>query len=391
MDNNYLQDLINEAKKREGGLILNSGNVPEVVVLTVEKYNALVSNGRFQIKSEVQNSNTITQINNTKTKVLVTGGAGYIGGHLVYELIRDGFEVIILDNLSSGKKANVHKDALFIEGDLSDENLLRDIFSTNKIEAVFHMAASLEVEESVRMPEKYIQNNVGNTIKLLSAMKECGIKNIIFSSTAAVYGESGNSPITENSPLKPNNPYGSSKLLAERAIKYFSEYSGINAVVFRYFNACGFNISDQILPTHQSHLIYNVIQVAKGAKTHLDVYGNDYETFDGTCIRDYVHVSDIVMPHILAFKKMQNLSIKSSFEVYNIGTGKGCSVEQVVNTTTEVLNKIIPMQVAPRRAGDAPITIANNTKLLNNLGYILNYSSLENMVKTSWEGLKNIE
>lgn len=385
MDNNYLQDLIDEANNRGGGMILNSNSVPAVVVLTIEKYNQLVTSGKLQVTSETENAT-----NKPKPKVLVTGGAGYIGGHLVHELIKDGFEVVILDNLSTGKKENLHKDAVFIEGDLADENLLRDIFGANKIEAVFHMAASLEVEESVKFPGKYFQNNVGNTIKLLNTMSEFGVKNILFSSTAAVYGQSSTGLISENSTLKPNNPYGASKLLTERAIKFYSEYLGLNAVVFRYFNACGFNLEAKILPTHNSHLIYNVISVAKGAKSHLDVYGKDYETFDGTCIRDYVHVTDIVLPHILACKKILNTKAQSGFEVYNIGTGKGCSVEQVVNTTSEVLNKIIPMQIAPRRAGDAPVTVADNTKLVSHLGYIPEYSSLENMIITSWEGMKQL-
>ncbi len=389
MQNSYLLELINEAKNRGGGMILNSDNQPAVVVLTIEKYNELIASGKLPVLSSTELlQQSIPATSKIKhQKVLVTGGAGYIGGHLVYELIRDGYEVVILDNLSTGKRENLHAEALFIEGDLFDDNLLRDIFSAHKIDAVFHMAASLEVEESVKFPDKYLQNNVANTIKLLQVMAESGVKNIIFSSTAAVYGENGVGLITESSPLKPNNPYGVSKLQAERVIKYYCDFLGFKAVIFRYFNACGFNLSSNILPTHGSHLIYNVLQVAKGAKPHLEVFGNDYETFDGTCIRDYVHVSDIVLPHIQALKKLDTLE---NFQIYNIGTGKGCSVEQVVTTASEVLNKIIPMQVAPRRPGDAPITVADNSKLLNNLGYKLQFSHLENMIQTSWEVIKKI-
>lgn len=395
MDNQYLQELIKETHYRGGGMILNVDNIPSIVVLTIEKYNQLTNmSASKQIShSPVQKiSETASDLetNKSQKKVLVTGGAGYIGGHLVHELIKTGYEVVVLDNLSTGKRENIHSHATFIEGDLADTNLLKDIFASNQIEAVFHMAASLEVEESVKNPDKYIKNNLFNTVNLLSVMAEAGVKKIIFSSTAAVYGEQTQNPITENSALKPNNPYGSSKLLAERAIKFYSEYLGLEAVVFRYFNACGFNSEAKISPTHNSHLIYNVITVAKGEKSHLNVYGKDYETFDGTCIRDYVHVSDIVLPHILALEKMLNKSLPNNFEVINIGTGKGFSVEQVVNTTSEVLNKIIPMEIAPRRAGDAPVTVADNTKLLNILGYKLQHSSLENMIKTSWEVMKQL-
>jgi UDP-glucose 4-epimerase len=354
-------------------MILNFEGKPAVVVLSIDRYNNIVNN------------KAVLEQSMNKGKVLVTGGAGYIGGHLVHELVSAGYQVVILDNLSTGKRENIHAKAIFIEGDLADHNLLQDVFASHKFEAVFHMAASLEVGESVEYPEKYFTNNVVNTYNLLNAMNEANCKKIIFSSSAAVYGEAAASPITEISPLHPNNPYGSTKLLAERAIKFYCEYSGFHAVVFRYFNACGFNLNAKILPTHHSHLIYNVLMVAKGAKPYLEVFGNDYPTFDGTCIRDYVHVSDIVLPHILALEKMQE---GKRFEVYNIGTSHGHSVLQVVNSASEVLNKIIPMEVAPRRAGDAASTVADNAKLLKELGYSLKYSDLENMIKTSWEVIK---
>lgn len=386
---------------------MNYEDKPAVVVLTVEKYNQLISGSASQLISRSVNQEALPLAVPTPAvepkKVLVTGGAGYIGAHLVGELVKSGYQVVILDNLSTGKKQNIHKESVFIEGDLDDENLLKNIFASHKFEAVFHMAASLEVEESVALPEKYFKNNVINTYNLLKAMKESDCKKIIFSSTAAVYGEAASSPIAENSPLHPANPYGSSKLLAERAIKYFCEFSGFQAVVFRYFNACGFDIKANILPTHQSHLIYNILQVAKGARPFLEVYGNTYPTFDGTCIRDYVHVQDIVVPHVLALMKMAHYNqinsgssreasmleatrdLKNRFEVYNIGTGKGYSVAQVVSAASEVLNKIIPMEVAAKRAGDAATTVADNTKLLKELGYQLQFSSLENMIGSSWE------
>lgn len=391
MDNFYLQELINETYSRGGGLLLNYEDKPAVVVLTVERYNEII-NGQTFVRPQTDNLKIPMPQKNRK-KFLVTGGAGYIGSHLVFELIKAGHEVTILDNLSTGRRENIQPQAVFVEGDLADENLLRDLFASNRFEAVFHMAASLEVGESVKEPQKYFENNVVNTIKLLKAMTEAGCKKLVFSSSAAVYGEPEVTPVTENSHLRPGNPYGSTKLLGERAIKYFCEYLGLQAVAFRYFNACGFNPAAKIIPTHQSHLIYNVMQVALGKQQCLEVLGNDYPTFDGTGVRDYVHVSDIVLPHILAVESMardnsDSGNLNGSFEVINIGTGKGHSVLEVANSASEVLGKIIPMEVVPRRAGDPAILIADNQKLKAKLGYTLQFSDLENMVKTSWEGIK---
>ncbi|HYV33261.1 MAG TPA: UDP-glucose 4-epimerase GalE [Candidatus Limnocylindria bacterium] len=382
MDNLYLLELINEAKSRGGGLLLNFEDKPSVVVLTVERYNQIMNT---RSSTQVLEPTTQTQMQkqtNIPKKVLVTGGAGYIGGHLVRQLTKSGYEVTVLDNLSTGKKSNLDPKATFIEGSLADVSLLKDVFAANKFDGVFHMAASLEVEESVREPEKYFENNVVNLTHLLRAMHEAGVNKIIFSSSAAVYGQPDHTPITETASLRPANPYGYTKLLGERLIKYYCEYLGFQAVAFRYFNACGFDVDAHIVPTHQSHLIYNVMLVAKGERPALQVFGNDYETADGTCIRDYVHVLDIVSPHILALEKMAN---GAKFEVYNIGTGNGVSVAQVANATSEILNKIIPMDMAPRRAGDPASLTADNNKLVNNLGYHLQYSSLENIIKTSWE------
>jgi UDP-glucose 4-epimerase len=391
MDNFYLQELIEETNSRGGGLLLNFQDKPAVVVLSIDRYNLLLNQMQNTATMSFSETATMTQTrplrNFIKQKVLVTGGAGYIGGHLVRELIKAGYDVVVLDNLSTGRKENIDPKAVFVEGDLADENLLKDIFASNNFEAVFHMAASLEVEESVREPAKYLENNCINTYNLLKAMNEANCKKIIFSSSAAVYGQPERVPVQETAPLRPENPYGSNKLLSERIIKYFCAYMGFKAVAFRYFNACGFDIEARILPTHQSHLIYKVMQVAKGAQPHLEVFGNDYHTSDGTCVRDYVHVLDIVVPHILALQKMDNMD---RFEVFNIGTGRGFSVAEVATSASEVIGKIIPMEVAPRRAGDPAELIADNTKLLTELGYQLKHSSLENMLSTSWEVMKDV-
>jgi UDP-glucose 4-epimerase len=385
MDNAYLQELISEAESRGGGLLLNFNEKPAVVVLTVEKYNQLLNQEAPEDFTRAPQASPQADAfvrESQPKKILVTGGAGYIGAHLARQLLKAGHEVVILDNLSTGKRDNVPVGASFIEGDLADINLLRDLFAANRFDAVMHLAASLEVEESTRFPEKYFENNVINTSRLLMVMSEAGVKKIIFSSTAAVYGEPEQVPITEKSKVRPNNPYGFSKLLAEKAIKYHCAFSGLHAIVFRYFNACGCDFDGQIQPTHTSHLVPIVLGVAKGDRPVLVVYGDDYNTSDGTCVRDYVHVLDIVNAHVKALDYMDQ---GESFRVYNIGTGHGCSVREIINGASEILNRIIPMEIGPRRAGDAAITVADNTKLKQELGYELQYSDLNTIITTTWK------
>lgn len=382
MNNPFLEQLINELKNRDGGLVLSLEQQPAAVVLSIEKYNKLMSLSVKNLDESVKNT-----MQNKKLTVLVTGGAGYIGAHTAQALLEQNYKVIVLDNLSCGFKQNIPSGAEFIEGDLADKNLLRDIFTNYKVDAVMHFAASVEVEESVEKPDWYLFNNATNTESLLSVMLEFGIKKFIFSSTAAVYGEQEKMPINETATIKPNNPYGYSKAIAEKIIKYNTTFSGLEAVIFRYFNACGFNNQTTILPTHDSHLLPNIIQVAKGEKEYLKVFGNSYGTPDGSAVRDYIHVMDIAAAHILA---LQNMSGKSSLEIYNIGTSKGFSVLELVNAVAEVLGKIIPMEVLPARPGDAAVTVADNTKIKNKLGFMPEYSSLENIVLTAWEQTKNL-
>lgn len=390
MDTNYLQELIDEAYRRGGGMILNFENKPAAVVLSIEKYNEMISgsvNQRIsesadQLASESASASQELFSEPKKLKILVTGGAGYIGAHTARMLLGEGYEVVVFDNLSCGKRENVPLGAKFVEGDLADTNLLKDLFAMENFDSVMHFAASIEVKESFEIPEKYLKNNTFNTANLISVMLEAGVKKIIFSSTAAVYGLQEEMPIAENSPLRPNNPYGYSKLLAEKVIKYHCKYSGLQAVIFRYFNACGFGFGGEILPTHNSHLISKVLEVAKGEKPFLTVNGNTYETLDGTCVRDYVHVLDIATAHVLGLKNLEN---QSDFEIFNIGTGKGVSVLEMVSIASEVLEKIIPMEIGPCREGDAPITVADNTKILKILGFSTRYSNLENIIRTTWQ------
>ncbi len=394
MDNSNLQELISETEKRGGGLILNFQDKPAVVVLTVDRYNQLLNQIQPKTMAIAEEASQETLsfeetdkfFAGTKGKVLVTGGAGFIGSHAAKELLLAGFEVVVLDNLSAGKRQNVPQGAKFIEGDLLDTALLRDIFAQEKFNSVLHFAASIEVEESVREPERYFENNVLNTAKLLSVMSEYKVKNIVFSSTCALYGQQKVMPINEAASIAPVNPYGYSKFLAEKIIKYYCEFAGLRAVVFRYFNACGCNFEGDVVPTHKTHLFANVMDVAVGKKQGITVFGRDYETFDGTCIRDYVHVLDIAKAHLAALEKIDE---GEKFRVYNIGTGKGSSVLEVITKTAELLNKIIPMENGDRRAGDPPVLIADNTKLKNELGYILEYSDLDTIIATSWKQAQN--
>ena len=381
MNQNYLQELIDEVRQRNGGLILNLGGKPEAVVLSIEKYNEILAAPKAEL-----NEPTEEKILFTPKTVLVTGGAGYIGAHIARHLVNAGHKVIVLDNLSCGKAENLPAQVKFIEGDCGDLNLLRDIFAGHPIDAVMHLAASIEVEESVLYPEKYLENNAMNTAMLLSAMNEAGVKNIIFSSTAAVYGQQKQQPIPENARPLPENPYGYSKLIAEDIIKYYSDHKDFKAVVFRYFNACGSDFDGQIKATHESHLLAKLMHVVNGKTDVLVVNGQDYDTHDGTCVRDYVHVLDITSAHLLALEKLPDLE---KFSLFNIGTGRGVSVLEMVNAVSESLNKMIPMEPGPKRAGDASMAVADNSKIKSVLGFEPKFSDLDTIAKTAYRQSQN--
>jgi UDP-glucose 4-epimerase len=386
MDNKYLEDLIQEMNSHDGGFIVHSEFKPEAVVLSIEKYNQLLQNSLGlgavdAVRTAVEGILATGNPSPVHKNILVTGGAGYIGAHVCRELIKAGHGVTVIDNLSTGKRENIPAEVKFLEGDVKDANFLRDVFSANEIYAVVHMAADIEVEESVRAPEKYLQNNTLNTVQLLNIMNEYGVRNIIFSSTAAVYGEQEEMPVKETARLRPNNPYGYSKLMAEKMIKYYSNYLGFRSVVFRYFNACGCDFDGQVRATHESHLIPIVMEVVGGKRAVLNVYGSDYQTPDGTAVRDYVHVLDIARAHAAAVEKMEE---GDSIRIYNIGTGTGLSVLEIINKASEVTNKMVPMQLQPRRAGDPPQTVADNSKIRRELGFELLYSDPETILSTAW-------
>ncbi len=374
MDNDYLHELIREVQAREGGIVLNVQGKTEAVVLSIDRYNQL-------LRQQAQEAKTTA----VKHRVLVTGGAGYIGSHVVRQLLAAGHEVVAIDNLSTGKELNVPEGALLVQADIRDTAVLKQIFMKYDIDAVFHLAALLVVEDSTKFPLEYLENNTLATEGLLRTMAECGVTKIVFSSTAAVYGEPETMPIAETTATVPNNPYGYSKMLSEHLIRYYCEYKGFQAVVLRYFNACGTDFDGQIKDPHKSHLITSIMEVVAGLRPSMTIFGNDYETFDGTCVRDYVHVLDIARAHMAALNKLPELA---NFNVYNIGTSRGFSVQQIVHAAAEFTGHMIPLEVGERRAGDASTTIADNKKIQTELDFELQHSDIETIITTSWNAIK---
>lgn len=319
--------------------------------------------------------------------VLVTGGAGYIGSHTVAELIEKNEEVIVVDNLEKGHKPAILGGKLIV-GDLKDMDFIRSVFKNNNIEAVIHFAAYIEVGESVANPLKYYNNNVIATLNLLTAMKEAGVNKIVFSSTAATYGEPENIPIQETDKTFPTNPYGETKLSIEKALKWADRAYGIKYVALRYFNASGAHESGKIGEDHnpESHLIPLVIQVALGKRESIKIFGNDYDTPDGTCVRDYIHVSDLAQAHVLALEKLRK---NGESDIYNLGNGKGFSVKEVIDVVRKVSGHLIKADDSPRRPGDPAVLVASSEKIKKELGWVPKMNDLESIVETAWNWHKN--
>ncbi|OPJ59008.1 UDP-glucose 4-epimerase GalE [Clostridium oryzae] len=315
--------------------------------------------------------------------ILICGGAGYIGSHMVAELVENGEEVVVLDNLQKGHKKAIEGKKLYI-GDLRDRKILDKVFTENKIEAVIDFAADSLVGESVTEPLKYFNNNVGGTISLLEAMKDYGVKYIVFSSTAATYGEPESVPIKESDRTFPTNPYGESKLTVEKIFKWCDNAYGIKYTALRYFNAAGAHLSGKIGEDHnpESHLIPIILQVALGKREKIMMFGDDYKTEDGTCVRDYVHVMDLANAHLLALNRMRK---GGESRIFNLGNGKGFSVKEVVEAARKVTGKPIKAEVAPRRAGDPAILIASSEKAMKELGWKPKYNSLETIIDSAWK------
>lgn len=319
--------------------------------------------------------------------VLVAGGAGYIGSHTVAQLLDANEEVVVLDNLQKGHKAAV-LGGKFYEGDLRDEAVTDKVFTENKIDAVIDFAADSLVGESVGEPLKYYKNNVGSTVALLEAMKKYGVKNIVFSSTAATYGEPKSIPILESDPTVPTNPYGETKLAVEKALKWSDNAYGIKYTALRYFNAAGAHISGKIGEDHnpESHLIPIILQAALGQREAITVFGSDYDTPDGTCVRDYIHVTDLAEAHVLAVKRLR---AGGESIICNLGNGCGFSVREVIETARKVTGINIKEIAGARRAGDPGTLIASSDKAKAELGWNPKYNSLETIISTAWEWHKN--
>ena len=314
-------------------------------------------------------------------RVLVTGGAGYIGSVVTEELVNDGHHVVVYDDLSKGHRDAVVDGAALVQGNLLDDAQLRQTINDNQIEAVIHMAAFSLVGESCEAPAKYYHNNVVAGLVLLDVMRECGVKKIVFSSTAATYGEPESQPIFETAPANPTNPYGETKLAFERAMHWHEQAYGLRYASLRYFNAAG--ASEKCGEDHdpESHLIPITLQAAAGKRSHVEIYGDDYPTPDGTCIRDYIHVIDLARAHILS---LDVLSERSA--IYNLGCGgDGYSVREVIETARRVTRKEIPVRVGPRRAGDPAVLIASSDKIKSELGWQPQFQDLELIVESAWK------
>lgn len=314
--------------------------------------------------------------------VLVTGGAGYIGSHTVAALLEKGEQVVVVDNLYQGHREAVLGGKLY-EGDLRDEAFLSRVFAENEIDGVIHFAANSLVGESMKDPGKYYHNNVYGTLCLLEQMKKSGVSRIVFSSTAATYGEPERVPIDEYDRTVPTNAYGETKLAMEKMIRWFDVAHGIRSVSLRYFNAAGAHDSGRIGEDHQpeSHLIPLVLQVALGQRETISVFGDDYPTEDGTCIRDYIHVSDLADAHILALKRLRD---GEGSAIYNLGSGNGYSVKQVVEVAREVTGHPIPVSMEARRAGDPAVLVASSDRARSELGWKPARERLEEIIASAW-------
>jgi len=315
-------------------------------------------------------------------RVLVCGGAGYIGSNATAMLKANGYEPIVFDNLSKGHRCAV-ADVPLVIGDLTDYDLLVQTLREYKIEAVMHFAGSIEVAESVQKPLQYYRNNLCNTRTLLAAMETAGVEKFVFSSTAAVYGLPDSVPVTEQSPKAPINPYGETKLAVERMCHYQCNAGKLRYAALRYFNACGAGNGGRLGEDHrpESHLIPLVIQAALGQRSEVKIYGTDYDTPDGTCIRDFIHIDDLCRAHLLALQKLQH----DCELVYNLGNGKGYSVRQVIETVRRVSGRDFPVVEADRRPGDPAILTADASKAKRELGWEIQTPELEAMVASAWQ------
>jgi UDP-glucose 4-epimerase len=319
-------------------------------------------------------------------RVLVTGGAGYIGSVVAEQLLGAGHQVTIIDNLSRGHREAVPKGAELVVGDLADKEKLAALFSGHSFEAVLHFAAFIEAGESMKFPETFFRNNTANALGVLEAMLAAGVKRFVFSSTAALFGNPGRTPIQEEDTLQPTNAYGESKLLVERMLEWFHRIHGLRYASLRYFNAAGAAAPDRG-EAHQpeSHLVPRLMNVALGRQKHIEIFGTDYATPDGTCVRDYIHVSDLAAAHLLALDALD----RSGRLIYNLGNGQGFSVREVIEGVRRVTGQPVPVVESPRRAGDPAVLIASSEKIKRELNWKPNFPELDAILKSAWQWHKN--
>jgi len=311
-------------------------------------------------------------------KILVVGGAGYIGSVCAELLLDEGHQVGIFDNLSEGHRAAIDSRAEFVEGDLQDLQSIENALAEDRPDAVMHFAASALVGESMQNPSKYFRNNIANGLNLLDMMVSVGVEKIVFSSTCAIFGPPERVPIDETMPMQPINPYGESKLAFEKILRWYGEIHGLKFISLRYFNAAG--ASEKFGEDHrvETHLIPNVLKAALGQKPNVEIFGSDYETPDGTCIRDYIHILDLARAHILALN-----ATKSDF--YNLGTGGGASVREVIDSCRKITGRKIDMVEKPRRPGDPPRLIASSEKIKRELGWNPKFQLLDAIIESAWK------
>ena len=314
-------------------------------------------------------------------RILVTGGAGYVGSVCCAQLLSQGFAVHVVDDLSTGHAGAVPDGVTLERFDIDDRHALTKLLTTMKFEAVFHFAAKALISESVTNPGLFFDANVASGVSMLETLRRHGIRKVVFSSSAAVYGSPKVVPIVEDHPKEPVNAYGESKLIFEQILKWYASSYGWSVVVFRYFNACGGGQKWGEQHDPETHIIPLLLQTASGRREHFEIYGTDHPTADGTCLRDYVHVVDIAEAHILAMRKMES----PGFHVYNIGTGTSYSVREVCRAVERVTQKCITVRHAPRRLGDPAILCASPKKLMNDLGWESRHSGLEEIIRGAWE------
>jgi UDP-glucose 4-epimerase len=320
-------------------------------------------------------------------RVLVTGGAGYIGSHVVDSLIGRGYEVVVFDNLIAGHRGALHPQATFVQGDLLNIGQIRDAMDRYPVEGIFHFASHIQVGESMKNPFKYLRDNIDGMTNLLEVAMQHRIKRFILSSTANLYDAPQRIPISEEEPLIPGSVYGETKLYSEHALGWMDRIYGMKSCCLRYFNACGAHPNGHIGEDHrpETHLIPLVLQVALGRREKVQIYGTDYETPDGTCIRDYIHVLDLASAHILALEALGD----GQSRVYNLGSGTGYSVLEVVETVRRVTGHAIPVEIAARRAGDLAVLVADSAKIKREMGWLPEYDNLQRIIETAWNWHRN--